>query len=298
MPTRGSCAHKGLIVAIVAAAATLQVSAAQAPSELESILGRIGNRIEEFYKRVQSVMCVEKVTAQPIRSDMSFDGFPRVLEYDLRVEAPGEGDGGSMEANFVRELRKVNGRVPRDRDRELNDRNTCLDPNPLSPEPLAFLLAQNRHDYVFTWGGWGKGKDQKLFLIEYKPIEREKPEFVEDKRGREGCFQISLPVERKRMWVNPETYDVVRIEEHLSSRVDIRVPFHQQRKNLLPDVITVDRFDLVTRYKPVAFENPDETLLLPASIEQIAVLRGAQSNRKTQVFSNYKRFLTAGRIVK
>ncbi len=190
----------------------------------------------------------------------------------------------------------MNGRVPRDR--ELNDRSTCLDPNPLSPEPLAFLLRKNRHEYVFTWGGYGKGKDQNLFLIEYKPIEKEKPEFVEDKKGREGCFQINLPVERKRLWVDAQTYEVVRIEEHLSSRVEVRVPFSQQRKNLLPDVIVVERFDLITRYKPVAFQNPDELLLLPASIEQLAVLHGAQSNRKTQTFSNYKRFLTGGRIIK
>jgi hypothetical protein len=66
----------------------------------------------------------------------------------------------------------------------------------------------------------------------------------------------------------------------------------------LPGWIVVDRFDWVIRYKPVTFENPDETLLLPASIEQLALLHGAQSNRKTQVFSNYRRFLTAGRVVK
>jgi hypothetical protein len=278
------------------AAATLNVSAAQAPPDLNATLARIGSRIEEFYKRVQSLMCVEKVTAQPIRTDMSFDGFARVLEYDLRVEAGTGGDGESADANFVRELRKVNGKAPRERER--NDRNTCLDPNPLSPEPLAFLLEKNRREYIFTWAGYGKGKEQNLFLIDYKPIQPEKPEFVPDKEGRDGCFQISLPVERKRVWVDSRTYDVVRIEEHLSSRVDIRVPSSQQRRTLLPDVISVDRFDLVTRYKPVTFQDPDETLLLPASIEQIAVLHGAQSNRKTQIFSNYRRFLTGGRIIK
>jgi hypothetical protein len=296
MSTRGSCGVSGSLIAAIVAAATLNVSAAQTPLDLDAALARIGNRIEEFYKRVQSLMCVEKVTAQAIRSDLSMEGFARVLEYDLRVEAATDGDGESSDANFVRELRKVNGRVPRER--ELNDRNTCLDPNPLSPEPLAFLLAKNRGDFVFTWGGYGKGKEQNLFLIDYKPVQKEKALFVEDKKGRDGCFQISLPTERKRLWVDAQTYDVVRIEEHLASRVDIRVPIGQQRRNLLPDVIVVDRFDLVTRYKPVAFQNPDETLLLPASIEQIAVLHGAQSNRKTQVFSNYKRFLTGGRIIK
>jgi hypothetical protein len=106
-------------------------------------------------------------------------------------------------------------------------------------------------------------------------------------------------VERQgRVYVNPETYDVLRIEQHLKSRVDVRVPAKSQRRMNLPDSIIVDRFDWIIRYKPVAFQDPEETLLLPASIEQVAVLHGAQSNRKTQVFSDYRRFLTGGRLVK
>ena len=290
----------------MAAIATLSVSAQSVspPPNLDDLLIRIGNRIEAFYKRAQNLMCQEKVTAQPLRWDLSFDGFARVLEYDLRVEMAavddlGDGsdaDNEASDANFVRQLRKVNGRAPRERD--LNDRNTCLDPNPLTPEPLAFLLAKNRGEFAFRWVGFGKGKDQHLMLIDYSPIKKEKAEFVPDKRGRDGCFSISLPVEKKRVWVDSQTFDVVRLEEHLSSKVDIHVPTSQQRRTLLPDVIVVDRYDLVTQYKPVAFQDPDETLLLPASIDQLAVLHGAQSNRRTQVFTNYKRFLTEGRIIK
>ncbi len=89
MPTSSSCARparniarvrQASLIALVAAAATLHVSAAQAPPDLEGTLTRIGSRIEELYKRIQSLMCVEKVTAQPIRTDMSFDGFARVLD--------------------------------------------------------------------------------------------------------------------------------------------------------------------------------------------------------------------------
>src|SRR4051812_25905656 len=101
MPTRRSCGVNGSLIAAVVAAATLHVSAAQAPPDLDATLARIGNRIEEFYKRVQSLMCVEKVTAQAIRTDLSFEGFARVLEYDLRVEAATAGDGESSDANFV-----------------------------------------------------------------------------------------------------------------------------------------------------------------------------------------------------
>jgi hypothetical protein len=242
-------------------------------------------------------MCLEKVTAQAISNDLSGSGFARVLEYDLRVELASIDDPDGAEANFVRELKKINGRVPRPRD--VNDRNSCLDPNPLTPEPLSFLLARNRAEYLFTWAGFGKGKDQNTIMIDYRPRQVDKPEFIEDERGREDCFQLSLPVERQgRVYVDAQSFDVVKIEQHLKSRVEVRVPLKQQRVKNLPDWIVVDRFDWVIRYKPVSFQDPDETLLLPASSEQVAVLRGAQSNRKTQVFSGYRRFLTAGRVVK
>ena len=270
--------------------------AGQQPPDIDEILARVGARIEQFYQRAQNLMCVEKVTAQALGSDLSLQGFARVLEYDLRVELAAI-DGPVTDANFVRELKKVNGHVPKPRD--LDDRHTCLDPNPLTPEPLAFLLAKNRGEYVFSWGGYGKGKDANAFHIDYHPATIEKPEFIEDEKGRDDCFQLSLPVERQgKVWIDATTFDVLRIEQRLKARVDVRVPFAQQRRRNLPDRIVVERFDQVTRYKPVTFSNPEETLLLPASIEQLALLHGAQSNRKTQVFSNYRRFLTGGRLVK
>ena len=297
MWTSGSCARNGSLIAAFAAAATLNVSASQSAPEMDGLLARIGTRIETFYKRIQNLMCVEKVTSQQLRNDMSPEGFARVLEYDLRVELSSADTIDDADANFVRELRKVNGHTPRRYD--LDDRNTCLDPNPLTPEPLTFLLSRNRGEYVFGWVGFGKGKDTNTLMFDYQPVKTEKAAFVEDEKGRDNCFQLSLPVERKgRVWVDATTYDVLRIEQRLTARVDVRVPWAFQRKKNLPDSIVVDRFDMITRYKPVAFQDPEETLLLPASIEQLAVLHGAQSNRKTQVFSNYKRFLTGGRIIK
>jgi hypothetical protein len=296
MRTSVSCARSGALLAAVLIAAALDVSAQGGP-DMEALLARIGNRIEAFYKRAQNLMCVETVTAQPINAGMALDGFARVLEYDLRVEMASADTLDSADANFVRELRKVNGHAPRPRD--MDDRHSCLDPNPLTPEPLSFLLSRNRGDYIFKWVGFGKGKESNMVVFDYQPAKTEKPQFLDDEKGRDDCFQLSLPVERRgRVWVDAATYDVVRIEQRLASRVDVRVPFTYQRKKNLPDTIIVDRFDLVTRYKPVVFQNPDETLLLPASIEQLTIVHGAQSSRKTQVFSNYKRFLTGGRVVK
>src|SRR5262245_6973379 len=171
----------------LAAVLTLGVSA-QAPPDLDDVLERVGLRIEEFYKRMQSLVCQEKVVAQPLRHDMTYEGFARVLEYDLRVEMAAIDQPEGSEANVVRELRKVNGRVPRPRD--ANGRETCLDPNPLTPEPLAFLLARKRHEYRFTWAGYGKGRDANTLQIDFREINPEKPAFLPDEKGREGCFSM------------------------------------------------------------------------------------------------------------
>jgi hypothetical protein len=73
---------------------------------------------------------------KPVDFNNSPDGFVRTVESELRVEA----DGGPVpgEAAIVRKILKVNGRIPRETDTK--DRAGCTDPNPLSAEPLAFLL--------------------------------------------------------------------------------------------------------------------------------------------------------------
>ncbi len=195
----------------------------------------------------------------------------------------------------MRDLRRINGRVVK----TIPDRRDCFDPNPLSPEPLAFLLAANRKDYAFTWAGFGKGRDQHLMVIEYRPLETGKPKLVEAPEAKPGCFNISLPGGTKgRIWVETGSHDVVRMEEHLAHPVDVPIDFDQQRRHGLPDQLVIDRYDYQIRYKPISFDDPRETLLLPESIDMLAMFRGAQSHRKRQVFTDYKRFMTAGRLVK
>ena len=52
-----------------------------------------------------------------------------------------------------------------------------------------------------------------------------------------------------------------------------------------------------TRYKAVKFTDPDETVMLPETIESVTVVRTQlQSTRRTATFSAYRRFLTKGRV--
>ena len=81
--------------------------------------------------------------------------------------------------------------------------------------------------------------------------------------------------------------------------IDVRVPWKLQRSHNLPPSIVVDRDDLTLRYKAVPFTDPDEILLVPESVESLTVVRSAlQSARRTETFSDYRRFITTTRIVK
>ncbi len=273
---------------------------AQAPPDIETLLARVGARIGEYYERAQNVICTEKTTVQPVGYDFSSVGFSRITEYELRVETEAADNGGNTpEAKVVRQLVRVNGRPPRERDQK--DRAGCTDANPLSTEPLVFLLPAHRSEYTFVSGGAGKGKDRNALIIEYTSTKpKGKGELKEDPRGHEDCFSWSLPVVMKgRVWVDAVTYDVVRIEERMAGYADIAVPTKLARKHNLSDQIVVQRYDTTIRYKAIPFRDPDEAMLLPESIETLLVVRGGlESIRRRQTFTDYRRFLTGARIVK
>jgi len=281
--------------------ATVTTATAQPPPDIDTLLARVSDKIADYYKRAQSVVCLEKTTVQPISSGFSPAGFARTTESELRVEAEltDDGDGNATNAKVVRQIVRINGRPPREKDRK--DRAGCTDPNPLSTEPLAFLLPANRDGYTFTSGGRGKGRDQGAWIIEFKAVSEDREgKVVEDERGLEGCFNISVPAPmRGRIWVDADTYHVLRLERHLAGLGEVRASFAQQRKHNLPTSMTMERYDTAIKYRPIAFTDPDEAMLLPESIETVVIWRsGMESTRRRQEYSDYRRFLTAGRIVK
>jgi hypothetical protein len=296
---RGRTRRALTVLALPAAlgiALTTPAAGADAPPAIDGLLARVSERIAEFYERAQRVICIETSTVQPIDFRFSTLGFARTVESELRVEAAG-GDAAG-EATFVREVRKVNGRPPREKDS--TDRAGCTDPNPLSTEPLAFLLPAHRREYQFRSAGVAKDRNRPVVLIDFASVNRRSnAELIEDKSGHDDCFDWSGHVaSRGRIWVDANNYDVLRIERGLPGLLDVRVPLRIQRRHNLDNYVVIEREDTTVRYRTVAFSDPDEVLLLPESIESLIVARGGlQSTRRSQTYSNYRRFVGAGRVV-
>jgi hypothetical protein len=281
---------------LVLAIASLRAAAPGPPPPLEEILNRISARVAEFYQRGKDVICIETSAVQAVSLSNAAEGFMRTVESELHVETGG-GDAPD-EATVVRTIRKVNGRVPRANAKK--DRDGCTDPNPLSPEPLAFLLPGHRAEYKFRMAGVGKERDRPVVMIDFVSVHRRRtPELFEDPNGHDDCFDWTGPLaSRGRVWADTVTYDVIRAEQGIPGPVDIVVPPLIQRRYRLPNWVTLVRDDVTTRYKTVAFTNPDETLLLPESIDSFTQFTGGlQSMRRRQTFSGYKRFVTEGRMI-
>jgi hypothetical protein len=190
----------------------------------------------------------------------------------------------------IREALTVNGRPPRARD-ELG----CLDPKPVSPEPLAFLLPRRRSESVFSLAGTARVDGRAALMIDYSGASGLSPEVA----WTDDCVSVSLHGRsRGRVWVDTESYDVLRLDDRLVGRFEFEVPPAHPRRWAASSMV-IERAESSIRYRRVDFQNPQETLLLPAAIETVSVIRGGnvQRFRVTQRFSDHRRFLTGGRLV-
>jgi len=277
--------------ALTAALASLAAGAtAQVPGSVPDMLAHVSNRVREYYSHAQSIVCIEKVSVQIIGHNLMPDGFLRVLEYELRVEWDAASGGDEPpEARVVRELRKVNGRMAR-----AKDEPGCLDPKSGALDPLGMLLPHHRDEYTFAWTGIDRVKNRRLLTLDYKS---RAPGAIKGK-WKGDCVSIDAPGRTKgRIWVDEETGDVLRLDESLTSQFEYRVP-REHWGFTGPQTWVIERADSSIRYRPVPFHDPEETVLLPESIQSLTIFRGAQSYRISQTFSDYKRFITGGRLVK
>jgi hypothetical protein len=275
---------------------------AQAPApqaDFADTLTRVSRYVESYYARARSLMVEETVMVQPVRADMTPDGFARWLVYDLRFEWNPDGENDKAKVQVVRELLRANNR-PAKPDSEPK----CLDPAPVTPEPLEFLLPERHGEYRFSSGVPTVMGGRAAILLEYSPRSSGVPSATVDPKGTGDKDCVSLDVPRRargRVWVDPETAAVLRVDESLLGPTEIRLP-----KELLGRpgwgnglYLTLSRSDSTVRYSPVTFSDPEETLMLPTTIENswLTIAGSIRGVRMTQQYRNYRRFLTASRIV-
>ena len=259
-------------------------------SDVEAVLQRIQASVERFYSRAVHVMADVRVRVRPMRRDFRSTGRGRNLLYEMRVEWAEGTDTTAPEPVVMRTLLEANGRPAAPEDEPV-----CADPEPFSEEPLAIFLPAKRKDYVFTWSGRDREADREADVLEYRLRQDAAPTI----EWEGTCVSIDLPGHtRGRVWADAETGDVLRVDERLSGMFEFPVPREQRRRGVRR-TMAIESSNSTVRYRRVAFSDPDETLLLPASSESMTIWRNAGVTRQfiTHEISNYRRFVTGARIV-
>jgi hypothetical protein len=277
-------AGAALPVALAALAFAASSSGASAQTgDLAVIVRGLAERTQQYYDRFISIICTETVDQQDLRFNLAPTGRPRTLVYELSVSRDPDGKGERV-FRIDRTLQQVNGRPAR-----RNQRPGCTDPKTGSPEPLAFLLAENQSRYRFTLADAGPswpGGTRAIDFIE-SPPERVRI------RWEGNCFEAEGGGYEGRVWFDRENFDVLQIAVRLSK--PFLVPLRVGYVGAEP-AIRVERSETTIRFSRVQFQQPDETVLLPDSIDTLTVFRGAPSLKTSQRLSGFRRFLTKSEI--
>ena len=251
--------------------------------ELGLILSGLSERTQQYYDRFISIICTETVHQQDLRYNLRPIGKPRTSVNELSVARDPNPKGDAV-FRVDRTLQSVNGRAARK-----NQQPGCTDPKTGSPEPLAFLLAVNHYRYRFTIVDGRAGGPAGTRAVDFIEVP---PEQVRVK-WEGNCFEAEGGGYQGRVWFDPVSYDVLQIEMRLSK--PFTVPIRAGYIGLDP-AIRVERSEMTIRFSRVEFQQPDEVVLLPESIETLTVFRGALSLKTSQKLSNFRRFLTKSEI--
>jgi hypothetical protein len=269
-------------VALLLAAGVATAPAAQS-GELAGILSSLADRTQQYYDRFVSIICTETVHLQELKFNLSPFGKARVTEYELSVTRnPRSKDEHDFRVERI--LQKVNGRAA-----GKHQQPGCTDPRTGTPEPLAFLLAKNQPGYRFAFADSAYGGPPGARALHYV----ESPPRRVQVRWSGNCFEAEGGGHEGHVWFDPLTFDVLQVEIRLAK--PFAVPMPVGYVGLTP-AIRVERSEATLRFARVHFTQPDETVLLPESIETLHVLRGVPSIRMRQTLTNYRRFLAESSI--
>lgn len=285
-------AFAALVVALTATLSARQAAAI----DIAAILQRAGERVTQYFARAQSLVCLEKVALQRLNIGFGAEGPARFVESELRLSwEPTAENPVPSEAKTLRQVLKVNGGKPRK-----NDYQNCTTPEQQDSEeqPLSILLPAQRDKYTFDFDRRESIDGRDAFVIAFAEVRKPAID-VSISETNDECISFDLEGgTRGRIWIDAQTHDVLRLDRSLKGMIEIPLP-RKAVRGAASAYWTMDRWDSSIRFKRVAFQDPEETLVLPVSSSTLQVTRGSGTPRlrtSTQYVS-YRRFITGGRVI-
>jgi len=271
-----------LVVLTLWLAPSLRGAAPPAGDSPAELLVKVDERVRSYYDRLTSITCTESVIQQELKGNFQPNGKSRAFVYDLVViREPVKAGDTELQVKAERRIKSIDGRVV-----DAVDQPRCTDPVPAYSDPLDFLLSRNQARFRFETVS--KESTAESMVMAFSETAA-RPTTA---NWKNHCFEADGGRVKGRMWIEPSTGDVMKLETRLAEPFRIPVPSSNVQDRLHAPV--VERSDTTVRFKRVPFENPDETLLLPESIVTITVMRAVSTPRMqtTQTFANFRRFMT------
>jgi len=253
------------------------------PAEL---LVKVDERVRSYYDRLTSITCTESVTQEELKGNFQPNGKSRAFVYDLVViREPAKAGDAELQVKAERRIKSIDGRAV-----DAVDLPHCTDPVPAYSDPLDFLLSRNQARFKFETVSKESNADATVMAF------AETSARPTTASWKHHCFEADGGRIKGRMWIEPATGDVMKLQTQLAEPFRIPVPGNDLQDRLHAPV--VERSDTTVRFKRVPFENPEETLLLPESIVTVTVMRAVSTPRMqtTQTFTNFRRFMTEVKV--
>ena len=257
---------------------------------LERILDKVGAGVARYRAGLFSITFTETLTREELREDMTAKRSKEYVFESVVLREALSADEDDYYPRLVRRLKTIDGKPSKKR---------------LGPEvnyavsSLGFLLPKHRGLARFTLDGEETEAGRKLYRIRMLSPGEGEPR-VEWKRRVIGLsFRVVAPLVYM-IWVDAETFDVLRLESHLAAPFEFDGPGAFGFGRLGPSRhFKYAAQDYSVRFRRRQFKDPEQTLLVPDSAEWVTVVEGASRprTRATLRFSDYQRFRSDVKVI-
>jgi hypothetical protein len=261
----------------------------------------VRERVHKYYVDLQRIAWTANLHQHTLKADGSPKERAKEVVYEtiLRLQQPAPGDVSvPFYVREISDLKLIDGKPAKPADRNKTGLLT-----PLPGGWLGFILATDFREshYRFSYAGQVQWEDRRTYLIDvtFPPLSfAPQPINLKDKVRPVGDSDRTPRVEWQgdrflfygleqtgRLWVDADTKDVLQAEVRTT-------PFEFFKPNGRDKLVFDAR--IVSRFRRTTFQSPQETYVLPESVEMVYTTKGAGAptpvRRLVHSFGNYKRF--------
>jgi hypothetical protein len=264
--------------------------------KLARILGRVGEGVARYQAGLFSITFSETLRREELREDMTPKKSRELVFETVVLREELSADEEDYYPRIVRRLKAVDGKPVKPGGKG------AAPTAAFNIQSLSFLLPKNRHLFEFSLDGEEALGGRAAYRIRMLRPGQGEPRVEWSGRLLGTSFRVFAPYVYL-MWVDAESFDVLRLESHLAAPFEFESPrtfgagpfgrFGPTRRLKY----AVD--DYAVRFRRERFKDPEQTLLVPESAEWVTVIEGAKHprTRATLSFSDYRRYRSDVKVI-